>query len=71
MHTHLLAFAAVLAVSGLSAAATVADLVPAESMAHPQGVSLREGSQRSGGGGFFLFYLAGRGHRGGGLHAGK
>ncbi|MDA3901706.1 MAG: hypothetical protein PF637_14440 [Spirochaetes bacterium] len=47
----------------------------AQSIEHPEGISLREESTRSNRrGGFFLFYYAsgaGRSHRGGGLRGGK
>ena len=49
-----------------SAGATFANLVPAESPEHPQGISLRDQSARPG-----FFFVGYRSHQGGGLHGGK
>ena len=57
--------------TGLAALVTALDLVPAESLEHPEGISLRQESATSPGGAFFLGYASGRSHRGGGLSGGK
>lgn len=60
-----------LVATGIAFAGT-AMKIGAQSPEDPQGVSLRQTSSRSRGHGFFwVYYGAGRGHRGGGLSGGK
>ena len=55
--------------SAISFAAVLLDFAPAESLEHPEGVSVRNESANHGS--FFVGYYAGRSHVGGGLFGGK
>jgi hypothetical protein len=71
----LIALPAMLAVGGsaLAGGALTFSTFGAQDMEHPDGLSLRQASPGRPGAatGFFLWYAASRGHRGGGLRGGK